>query len=240
MATNTKSTMASMSTKPQRLANARMVQNFHLVWLDGSIDENNDDCRNSITKLRQVVNTVNTFIDADECIDFITDIKETAFMVISGELSQRIIPIVQDIPQVSCIYIFCENNLHYETWAKKWIKVKGVFTDIISICEALKQVVQVCDHNSISISFVKTSEGSSNQNLDQLDPSFMYTQILKEILFTIDFEQVHFNEFITYCREQFVGNNAELKNVDMIEKEYRHQPIDLVVYVSLFSLFYAQ
>ena len=38
--------------------------------------------------------------------------------------------------------------------------------------------------------------------------SFMYTQILKEILLTIDFEQEHINEFLTYCREQFVGNTS--------------------------------
>ena len=54
----------------------------------------------------------------------------------------------------------------------------------------------------------------------------MYTQILKEILLTIDFEQEHINEFLTYCREQFAGNTIELKNVDKIEKEYHHhQPI---------------
>jgi hypothetical protein len=82
------STKASSSTGSQRLRNVRMIQNFHLVWLDGSIYETNDDCRNSITKLRQVVNTVNTFVDVDECIDFITDIREKAFLVISGEFSQ--------------------------------------------------------------------------------------------------------------------------------------------------------
>ena len=101
-----------MSTRPQRLVNAHMVQNFHLVWLDGGIDENNDDYCNFITEFRQVVNTVNTFIDADECIDFITDIKETAFMVISGQHSERIIPVVEDIPQVTCIYIFGEKFQH--------------------------------------------------------------------------------------------------------------------------------
>ena len=84
--TTTATSMESSSTRPRRPPNARMVQNFHLVWLDGSIDEvNNDDCRNSITKLRQVVNTVNTFTDVDECIDFITDIEEEkAFMIFSG------------------------------------------------------------------------------------------------------------------------------------------------------------
>jgi hypothetical protein len=56
MATKKKSTTtvtASMeppSTRLSRLPYARMVQNFPLLWLDGSIDEqNNDDCRNNIT-----------------------------------------------------------------------------------------------------------------------------------------------------------------------------------------------
>ncbi len=54
----------------------------------------------------------------------------------------------------------------------------------------------------------------------------MYTQILKEILLTIDFDQGHFNDFLAYCREQFIRNSKELENVDKIEKEYRrHEPI---------------
>jgi tetratricopeptide (TPR) repeat protein len=226
MATNTKSTTASSSTKPRRLLNARLFQNFHLVWLDESIDETKDDCRNSITKLQQVVNTVNTFIDYDECIDFITDIEEKVFMVVSGQFSQTIISIVQDISQVNCVYIFRESNMPYEKLAKEWPKVAGVYADITSICEALKQAAHDCDHNSVSISFAKKPDGTANQSLDTLDPSFMYTQILKEIFLTIDFEEVHFNEFITYCREQFVDSSTEMKNIDMIEKEYhRHQPI---------------
>jgi len=205
-----------------------MIQNFHLVWLDGNIDEdNNDDCRNTITKLREVINTVNTFIDVDECIDFINDIKEEkTFMITSGAFGQTTVPVVHDKPQVSTIYIFCENKAHHEKWAKEWAKVAGVYTNISPICEALKQAAQDCDHNSVSISFVNATDGTSNQSLDILDQSFMYTQILKEILLTIDFEQEHIDEFLTYCREQLVGNYAELKNVEKLCKEYRyHQPI---------------
>jgi tetratricopeptide (TPR) repeat protein len=229
MATNKKLTMAATSIEASSMRRHRpMVQNFHLVWLDGSIDEiNNDDCRNSITKLRQIVNTVNTFTDVNECIDFITDIKdEMTFMIISEAFSPIIVPVVEAISQVSSVYIVCENKASHEKWAQQWSKLKGVYTDITPIYEALKQVVQDCDQNSVSISFVKPSDGASKENLDQLDQSFMYTQILKEILLTIDFKQNHINEFLTYCREQFVGNSFELKNVDKIEKEYRyHQPI---------------
>jgi tetratricopeptide (TPR) repeat protein len=201
-----------------------MVQNFRLIWLDGNIDEiNNDDCRNSITKLRQVVNTVNTFTDVDECIDFITDIKDgMTFMIISEAFSSIIVPVVEAISQVSFIYIICENKAQHEKLLQQWSKLKGVYTDITPIYEALQQIAHDCDHNSVSISFVKPSDEVSKENLDQLDQSFMYTQILKEILLTIDFEQSHINEFLTYCREQFVGNSFQLKNVDKIEKEYRH------------------
>jgi tetratricopeptide (TPR) repeat protein len=226
MAAKTKSTTAPLSRRPRRLPDARIVQNFHLVWLDESINDDDDDCCNSIRKFQEVITTVNTFTDADECIDFITDVEDKAFIIISEEVSQSLISIVQDISQVYCVYIFCENNVLYEKLTKEWVKVKGVFTDIASICETLKQTVQDYDHNSASISFVKMTDGTANQNLDTLDSTFMYTQILKEILLTIDFEQVHFNEFIIYCREQFVNNTTEMKNVDKIEKEYhRHQPI---------------
>jgi tetratricopeptide (TPR) repeat protein len=104
--------------------------------------------------------------------------------------------------------------------------VAGVYTDINPICEVLKQAAQDCDQNAVSISFAKKTDEATNSNADTLDSSFMYTQILKEILLTIDFDQTHIKEFATYCREQFDGNYAELKNVNMIEKDYRrHQPI---------------
>jgi tetratricopeptide (TPR) repeat protein len=220
MATNTKSTTASSSTRPHRLLTARMVQNFHLVWLDGSIDETNDDCRDCITKLREVVHTVNTFVDADDCIDFITDIEENVFVVISEQFSEDVISIIQNISQVYCIYIFYETNVPYQKRTKEQAKMNGVFTDITSLCETLKQAIIESDYNSVSISYVKKTDEVANQSIDRLDCSFMYTQILKEILLTIDFEQINFNEFITYCREQFANSITDIKNVDKIEKEY--------------------
>jgi tetratricopeptide (TPR) repeat protein len=236
MATKKKPAMTPPRTRPQR-----MVQNFHLVWLDGSIDEvNSDDYRNSITKLREVINTVNTFTDVDECIDFINSIeKERAFIIFSGFFGQKTVPVVHNKTQVSTICIFCGNKARHEKWAKEWPKIKGIYTDIVPICEALKQAAQDCDHNSVSISFAKTTGGaSSKESLDTLDSSFMYTQILKEILLTIDFEQSHINDFLTYCREQLVDNTIELRNVDKLQKEYRtHQPIWWYTYDSfLYSM----
>ena len=215
---NEKPTITSSSMESPRLVHTRIVQNFHLVWLDKSIDETNDKWRDSILQLHKVVNTITTFVDIDLCIDFITDSQETAFMIISGEFNPTLISIVLEIVQVSDVYILCEK------WSKNCPQVSGVYTDITSLCEVLKHVAQDHDHNMLPISLVKKTDGTTNENLDRLDCSFMYTRMLKEILLTIDFDLKHFQEFLTYCREQLAANPTELKNVDKIEGEYTCRP----------------
>ncbi len=125
--------------------------------------------------------------------------------------------------------------MRYEEWTKEWTKVKGVYTDITLICEALKQATHECDQNSVFISFFKPTDVTSNRNLDNFDSSFMYTQILKEMLLTIDFEQNHINEFLTYCREQFAEDRTEMKNIDKMKSEYHdYQPIWWYMYNCFF------
>src|SRR5205807_4621052 len=119
---------------------------------------------------------------------------------------EHVVPRVHNMSQVDSIFIFCRDKNRHEQWVKEWSKIKGVFTEITSICEALKQAAQQCEQNAISISFMATNGDVSKKNVDQLDPSFMYTQILKEILLTINFQQKHFKEFIEYCYEQFAEN----------------------------------
>ena len=148
--------------------------------------------------------------------------QEKACMIISGSLGQHIVPRVHNMSQVDSIFIFCSNKKYHEQWTKEWSKIKGVFTEITPICEALKQAAQACEQNAISISIMATGDGSK-KNLDQLDPSFMYIQIMKEILLAIDYEQKHFKQYIEYCRNAFVENDGELKNIKNLERQYRDQ-----------------
>jgi hypothetical protein len=67
---------------------------------------------------------------------------------------------------------------------------------------------------------VATSDDASSKNLDRLDPMFMYTKIMKEILLSIEFNQEHFKQFVEYCREVFDGNEKELKYVNELQRKY--------------------
>jgi tetratricopeptide (TPR) repeat protein len=204
-----------------RPVGVRMVQSFLLIWLDGDIDETNHDCRNTVTQLRRLAYRILTFTDADQCIQHIKGITDSKVcIIISDTLGPYTVPRVHDMSQVDSVFIFCSNKKRQEQWVIEWPKVKGVFDGIPQICGALKQVAQKCEQNAISISFVSTSGNASTKNLDQLDPTFMYSQILKEILLSIDFEKSHIKQFIDYCREQFADNDLELQNVRTLEKKY--------------------
>jgi tetratricopeptide (TPR) repeat protein len=204
---------------PSRQIKMQKVQNMFLVWLDNNIDS--VDSLNTISQLRHTVNTVNTFTDVDQCIDFLTNIyNEKVCMIISDPSYENIIPLIHDIVQLYAIFIFCKNKTGYEQWIKRWSKVKGVFREISLICEALEQAAQQCEQNTISISFLTTTDDVLKKNLDQLDPRFMYAQILKEIFLTIKFEEKHIKEFTKYCCEQFVENDFQIENIKKFERQY--------------------
>ena len=229
---NDKSKPIDSSTKPKEATtdsriNVPMVQNVLLIWLDGKITDKCNDCRNTITHLRRVVNTIHTFTDPQECMQFLDRIgDEKACIIISGSLGQHLVPRLHNLAQVDSIFIFCRNKNYHEGWANDWTKIKGVFSDITPVCEALKQAAEECEQNAISISIMSSGDGGIEKSGDRLDPSFIYTQIMKEIFLTINFEQQHMNQFIQYCRVALADNDKQLKYVDRLVRKYRaHTPI---------------
>jgi tetratricopeptide (TPR) repeat protein len=214
----------------------RILQNYLLIWLDPDIDESNKDCQNSLVQLRNIVNDVYTYTHIDECIDFLSNIDDQkAFMIISGTLAQKLIPNIHDIPQLEMIYVYFINQVQHEQWIKEWFKVKRLYTQLTLISEDLQAAVKHCDEDSIPISLVIVDEDLSNKNFDQLEPSFMYTQIFKEIFLQMDYDRLAINDFTNYCRS---GDYGSKSTIDRFEVEYRsHLAIWWYTYPSfLFSM----
>ncbi|CAF1432424.1 unnamed protein product [Rotaria sordida] len=149
------------------------------------------------------------FTDADQCVDFLSDINDgKVFMIVSGAVQLQIILEIQACPQLDSIYVYCDDQLIHEHWAIKIPKVKGVYTQIQSICEELQIDRVHCDRSMIPISF------------NGIDPLFMYTQLLKETLLEIeDDDRTSIKELVDYCRLQ---DAAPDKKLEKIEREYRH------------------
>ncbi|UJR31055.1 hypothetical protein I4U23_018565 [Adineta vaga] len=205
----------------------RVTQNFVLVWLDPNMgDSIDDEHRDILNQVRSIINSIEIFSDVNECVKFLHGIKrEKIFMIVSGILGQCTVSHIHDMVKLDSIFVFCGSKSKHEQWTQKWTKIKGVFTQIAPICVLLKQTVQKYEQNSVSLSFVAPTD-ISDQNLDQLDQSFMYTQILKEILLDIEYDDQTRKDFHSFCRNQYAYDANELLFLKEFEENYRlHSPI---------------
>ncbi|CAF2910384.1 unnamed protein product [Rotaria sp. Silwood2] len=213
---------------------SRIVQNCVLVWLDPDINKLDNAYQNPINEFQHIV-TPHTFVDVEECVDFITEIKhEKVFLITTIVLGKQLVSNIHNLPQIDSIYIFCNTESTQQQWVNDWYKVKGVFTDLQLICATLKQHMIQCDRNLIPISFLSKDQESLSQNLDQLDSSFMYTVLLKEILIKLDYKPEAIQELTRFCRQNYDGNGSYLQIIDKFEQEYtKHSPIWWYTYTNL-------
>ncbi|CAF3341677.1 unnamed protein product, partial [Rotaria sp. Silwood2] len=211
-------TSSVVSKRDHRTDTNDMIQSFLLIWLDAKIDESTGGYLNSIKQLRQTVNTIEIFRDTDECIDYISELhNEKAFLIISSTLCQTVVPLIHNMVQLYSIYVFCLKEEQYKEWTKDWSKVKGIFTDITSICDSIHQWTRQCDEDSIVISAVSS--------LNQIEPSFMYTQLFKEIILEINFdEKKEINDLVEYARNN-MGEYS--KALSLYERSLEIQKIAL-------------
>ncbi|CAF3042443.1 unnamed protein product [Rotaria sp. Silwood2] len=150
-------------------------------------------------------------MDAEQCFKFLDEIKkEKVFMIVFGAFGRQVAPELQVMPQLESIYVFCSNKSYHEEWAKTIPKVKGVYTDIKPICEALEIDRQRCNQSMIPVSF------------NGLDPLFMYTQLLKEALLDIeDDNEKSIKDLVDFCREQ---DDIPEDQIEQIKREYHDHP----------------
>ncbi|CAF3566554.1 unnamed protein product [Rotaria sp. Silwood1] len=131
-------------------------------------------------------------------------------MIVSGSLGRQIVPEIEAWSQLEAIYVFCGNQSVHEQWAKKISKVKGVYTKIEPICQALEIDRQQCDQAMIPVSFSGP------------DALFMYTQLLKEALLDIEDDDVKsLKDLVEYCRLQ---NDVDGDEIKKVQQEYRNLP----------------
>ena len=204
----------------------RIVQNYLLVWLDANATKSNQDSQHTLEQLRTTVNDVNTFIEPKQCLTFLQGIQlEKVFLIVSGALGRDLVPRIHPMTQVDAIFIFCGDKTRHEEWVKKWPKVKGLHTHIKPICAALELAVKQCNQDSTPLSFPQVSGDDPREiNLNQLEPSFMYTQLFKKALLDMEHDRKKaVRQLVKYCQETYAGNPAQLALIDEFRRSYQQE-----------------
>ena len=125
------------------MATKRILQNNRLLWLSNNLDKNQTHTQQTLEKLATIVHHIDLFTQVDDCLRFLDEVTdERAFIITSGSLGQQLVKSTCHLPQVNTIYVFSSNSEQHQSWSKDWPKIRGVYSRLKPLCEALRIAVE--------------------------------------------------------------------------------------------------
>jgi len=151
MATSVTST-ANSSRFHARSARVIGIENTCICWLVELHKSTSENHAESVSHLQQIANSVKIFNDLDELVDFATEIHDQKLFTIIPMVFIENIVSLHDILQIDSIYILNEENIGLEKSIRQHTKFKGIYTNMIDICEHLKYRANQAEQSLVSIS----------------------------------------------------------------------------------------
>ncbi|CAF3079977.1 unnamed protein product [Rotaria sp. Silwood2] len=186
------------------------VEYFTLVYLHSSYPD-----ESIIKQFRSLVNFLKIFNDIDDCIAFINGVfNEKVIFILLNSFSKSILPRIEGLQQIFSIYILCESddeiNLSFQQ-----LKVQGCYKNFNDIYEQISKDIQKTTRDLII--YISISSNSSTT----LDITYLYCTLLSEIILDKNESRNDLQELIQFSRQEYDGNNDELKIIDEFEKNYQ-------------------
>lgn len=114
------------------------LETLSLVWLDARINQG----ENLLVQqaLRSLINYIKIFDNIGACRAYLKSLKhhEYSVLIVSGELGQELVPLIEKWNTVNAIYVFCMDLEKHAEWAQKYKKV------------SVKPCTQLSDYDSVS------------------------------------------------------------------------------------------
>jgi len=150
------------------------------------------------------------------CVDSLTKVHDRKiFLILPASLAESLLPLIHDVPQLDSIYIFHDDKaLH-----KKWKKIRGNFNNISLMCLQLQRNIRLCDETLMPITIISQM---STINLNEIEPSFMHTQLLKEILIEMNHDDTAKELFVNFPRSFYGDNKIQLQAINEFKRSYEH------------------
>ncbi|CAF1500336.1 unnamed protein product [Rotaria sp. Silwood1] len=224
--TLTKSSINNIQSQEQSIVKTtsiecpkNIMENYIIIWLDSNLNLSKEENKELINQLRAIVNTIITLNDIDQCVKFLKAIKnEKIFLIISDCFIKQIALLEKEFTQLNSIYIFCDQKFQSDEIIKAYKKGKGVFTQMKLLCNELNKEIRQLNNDLMPTSIIPVS---STTNLNELDPSFMYCQLLKENFLTTQYDvESSVQELIKFCSTNCDENNGNRGLFDDFEQKY--------------------
>ncbi|CAF1241071.1 unnamed protein product [Rotaria sordida] len=226
---NKKST-SKKHNKSKSLSNEKVkLDDINIICLDINCNDKSSSNLKFLNELEQIVNSVQIFDDSNLCEKFLKNDfndNEIIFFILSDKLIQQIVPRIHELIYIDSIYVFCQHKNQYDLWSNKYSKLKGhLFTEISQLCDQVKQDIRRYQNDLIPIHMLDNT--FTHDQLNQIEPDFMYSQLIKETLINIKYDKNARREFIQYCFIQSnILNINQMNIIHQFENNYeKHSPI---------------
>jgi tetratricopeptide (TPR) repeat protein len=202
----------------------RRLENCIIVWLStlSSIPEQ----KRMTKQLRCIVGMLKTFTDLDECVTFIQDIREEkVFLIVPSEMD-TFIERFDHLPQLEMTYVFDTSSQGLKA-DNDCIVQPNIFRDIADLCEQLRQDVRLCELDLVAVTAVAADAPSTafDSTSTKQTAFFLCTQLIKQIVLRMKFENEHRSEFVNFCRAHYRRDDEQLQAIDDFENNYRPQKV---------------
>jgi len=101
-------------TNKYEVKNIMAIEDHTIVWLNSIIHESTPEYRKCIGQLRAIVNSIKVFIQFDDCINYMNDIKkEKVYLILSDDSAEQLISPLQDNGWSQSFWTKCPRKKSY-------------------------------------------------------------------------------------------------------------------------------
>jgi hypothetical protein len=195
-----------------------------LILLDANVNTSTEH-QQFKKQCQSLTNSIRTFTDVTACVEFIHNQPDDhhIVLVVSLALAHETIPLAHSSSQLSGIYVDLSNQTNTDTtWTNGYDKVRGnLFNNLQTILEHLPGYNKASnDLDTPGFSFISKSEIQAG---NRQDPTFMYQQLLKDILLNDkedDSEAIARKQMIDFCRQTCAIQTTQLPIIDEFETTF--------------------
>ncbi|CAF3630678.1 unnamed protein product [Rotaria socialis] len=216
-----------------------MPMPIRVVWLDKNKDS-------TVPKrLRKIVPDLSTYSSIVDCVDSICSISSAhnnVVLIISGSFDSQTAELIDILPQLRVIYIYCCDASEHITWTTQRgkIGVDEIFDQendlIVRLTTELNETTtETSPFNTMENEtdiikrdkmlmfsiFTKNIENNSARDLIEEKTTFIWLQILTNVLINMPkLEKEAQNELISLCRREYKKDKQQIKLIEEFSNKY--------------------
>lgn len=115
--------MAALPSK--KVDDGQNLEMYCLIWLDATVNTTPENVQ-AQKQLQKIINNLVTFDDDQQCFHYIKNlsIEDRVIIIVSGRFGRIIVPKIDNMKQITSVYVYCFDKRANEQWSQKFSKVK--------------------------------------------------------------------------------------------------------------------